>query len=278
MSKAEEYNSAIMDEILASITPDEEYKTSRKMLLAARIDDGIKAKGWKKKDLALALNKRRSEITKWLSGTHNFNIDTLFDIERVLNIELVGLNETYDEQVTIFRVAGAGSQAFYANISPGESILNDKSLPDSYRVNKPPDQKNRFQIKGIELLDVKLNCPNQPLPAQMIFHYNIGLEHKINAENKIVIVIATVDVLHEDNEARLASLRASCIFEFTNFEDFLIEGSQQVSIPDTILVTLSSVSISTIRGIMYSQFKGNFLHNAILPNADPKALIKNNCE
>jgi len=59
------------------------------MLVALRIDKGIKAKGWKKKDLALALNKQRSEITKWLSGTHNFNTDTLFDIERVLNIELV---------------------------------------------------------------------------------------------------------------------------------------------------------------------------------------------
>lgn len=140
------------------------------------------------------------------------------------------------------------------------------------------EQKFTFQFKGIEVLDVKLSCPKQPLPAQMTFHFKIGLEQKINAENKLVIVITTVDVLHEDNETRLASLRASCIFEIANFEDFLIEGSQQVSIPDTIMVTLSSVSISTIRGIMYSQFKGTFLHSAILPIVDPKAFVKNNVE
>ncbi len=89
MNKAEPYNSSILDEIFDSITPEEEEKIRKRMLLAARIDKGIKAKGWKKKDLALALNKQRSEITTWLSGTHNFNTDTLFDIERVLNIGLV---------------------------------------------------------------------------------------------------------------------------------------------------------------------------------------------
>ena len=92
MSKAEAYNSTILDGIFDSITPDEEDKIRKRMLLAARIDEGIKAKGWKKKDLALALNKQHSEITKWLSGTHNFNTDTLFDIERVLNIGLVNFS------------------------------------------------------------------------------------------------------------------------------------------------------------------------------------------
>lgn len=140
------------------------------------------------------------------------------------------------------------------------------------------EQKITFQIKRIELLDVKLNCPRQPLPAQMTFHFNIGVEHKINPDNKWVIVITTIDVLHEDNETRLASLRASCVFEIANFEEFSIEGSHQVSIPDDILVTLNSVSISTIRGIMFSHFKGTFLHSAILPVVDPKAFVKNSAE
>ena len=92
MSKAEAYNSTILDEISDSITPEEEEKIRKRMLLAARIDKGIKAKGWKKKDLAQALNKQLSEITELLSGTHNFNTDTLFDIERILNIGLVNFS------------------------------------------------------------------------------------------------------------------------------------------------------------------------------------------
>jgi hypothetical protein len=118
MSKAEEYNSSILGELLNEITPKEAEKTKKRMLLAARIDDGIKAKGWRKTDLANALNKRPSEISKWLSGTHNFNTDTLFEIEEVLSIELIMLNNTPKEQVIKFHMAvsekaqTSGSQAF----------------------------------------------------------------------------------------------------------------------------------------------------------------------
>lgn len=86
--KAEIYNSPFIDELLQGISPAELERTNKRMLLAASIDDGVKAKGWKKKDFASAMGKTPSEITKWLSGTHNFTADTLFDIERILNINL----------------------------------------------------------------------------------------------------------------------------------------------------------------------------------------------
>lgn len=49
----------------------------------------------------------------------------------------------------------------------------------------------------------------------------------------------------------------------------------QVSFPDNILVTFNSISISTMRGLMFAQFKGTFLHNAILPIIDPGSFITN---
>ncbi|MBA4411561.1 MAG: hypothetical protein C0397_19345 [Odoribacter sp.] len=140
------------------------------------------------------------------------------------------------------------------------------------------EQQFSFLLKGIELLDVKLNHLKQPLPVQTTFHFNIGLEHQINNENKLIIVVTTVDIIHEDNETRLASIKASCIYEIANFEDFLIVGSQQVSFPDTMLITLNSISLSTVRGIMFSQFKGTFLHTAFLPIIDPKTFVKNSTD
>lgn len=104
MSKAEIYHSSMLDELTESITPSESYKTRKRMLLATRIDDAIQAKGWKKKEFALALGKKPSEITKWLSGTHNFTIDTLFDIEELLGIELVSVIDSPKEQVIRFHL------------------------------------------------------------------------------------------------------------------------------------------------------------------------------
>ena len=83
-NKAEEYTSDIINQVLKEISKDDAEKIRNRMLLAAKIEDGFKAKGWKKLDFAKKLNKKPSVITKWLSGTHNFTIDTLWDIERLL--------------------------------------------------------------------------------------------------------------------------------------------------------------------------------------------------
>jgi ribosome-binding protein aMBF1 (putative translation factor) len=56
--------------------------------------DHSKSKGWKHKDLLSAIGKENSSIiTKWLSGTHNFTVDTLVELEQALNIRLIDLSK-----------------------------------------------------------------------------------------------------------------------------------------------------------------------------------------
>lgn len=88
------YNSNLIDELLDSISPLEAIKIEKKMLIAAKIDDALRAKGWKNKDLLTALGKSNpSVITKWLSGTHNFTMDTLVELEYALEINLLDIEE-----------------------------------------------------------------------------------------------------------------------------------------------------------------------------------------
>lgn len=104
MAKAINYTSDLLSGLLAEISVEEQEKTDKRMRLAARIERGIKAKGWKKSDLAIALKKQPSVISKWLSGTHNFESDTLFDIERVLNIGLVTLQDESKTQILHYHI------------------------------------------------------------------------------------------------------------------------------------------------------------------------------
>ncbi|MBK7408684.1 MAG: DUF4240 domain-containing protein [Saprospirales bacterium] len=67
------------------------------MLIAARIEDILTELGWKKKDLAARLGKHPSEITKWLSGTHNFTTDTLAEIEQATGKTLLQVSATAEE-------------------------------------------------------------------------------------------------------------------------------------------------------------------------------------
>ena len=63
-------------------------KVAAKMRTAARIADAMKAVGLSKSQFARKMGKSPSEITKWLSGTHNFTIDSLQEISAVLGVEI----------------------------------------------------------------------------------------------------------------------------------------------------------------------------------------------
>ena len=64
-------------------------QTERKMLLAIKIADAIENKGYSKSKFAKKINKNNSEISKWISGTHNFTFDTLIMLEIERNIKLI---------------------------------------------------------------------------------------------------------------------------------------------------------------------------------------------
>lgn len=83
---ARKYTSPVTNQLLGEITPVEKLQTNTKMTLAARLDDLITARGWGKSEFAEKVDKNPSEITKWLSGTQNFTIDTLAEIGVVLNM------------------------------------------------------------------------------------------------------------------------------------------------------------------------------------------------
>jgi transcriptional regulator with XRE-family HTH domain len=88
------YKNSLIEDLLKEISPVEQAKTDAKMIIAARIDEALKAKSWKNKDLLEAVGKENpSIVTKWLSGTHNFTVDTLIEIEKALNIELFAEDE-----------------------------------------------------------------------------------------------------------------------------------------------------------------------------------------
>ena len=91
--KAEIYNSELLDSMLDKISPELQKNIDRKMMLAAKIYDAMKAKGWNQKTFSEEMGKQQSEISRWLSGTHTFTSDTLWTIGDKLGIELLPVDE-----------------------------------------------------------------------------------------------------------------------------------------------------------------------------------------
>lgn len=59
--------------------------------VAARLDGVLKKQGVTQHELARRLGKRDSEISKWLSGRHNFTLSTIASIEVALGVKIVAV-------------------------------------------------------------------------------------------------------------------------------------------------------------------------------------------
>jgi len=129
-----------------------------------------------------------------------------------------------------------------------------------------------LQLKSIELLKGSISLPSVPEVSLNNFNFNISLESKADATNKILFVIVSVEIRSEDQNHVLGSLAVSCIYSIVNFDEVVkIEVDGKLNIPQPLVEILNSISISTARGVMFSTFKGTFLHNAFLPIVDPRS-------
>lgn len=138
---------------------------------------------------------------------------------------------------------------------------------------KTAEKPISFQIKGIELLDFCFNHPKELIPVQMVFNFDIKLEHKILTDNNLIAVVVTIDIRNDQKADKLGSIMVSCIFEVPELKNYTDKKSNTPNLPEVFLTTINSISLSTVRGVMFSQFRGTFLHNAILPVVDPKSFV-----
>ena len=83
-------------------------------IISDRIKQSLIHHKLKKSDLAKLMNVQPSIITRWLSGNHNFTIDTLFKIESVLDIKIFDL-PSIDNSIT-FKMS-VSSSVFTGNYS-----------------------------------------------------------------------------------------------------------------------------------------------------------------
>ncbi|MDE7461090.1 MAG: helix-turn-helix domain-containing protein, partial [Paramuribaculum sp.] len=77
------------------VSPEVRRSVNLSFLIVDRIHAILEERGLKQKDLANMLNKKESEISKWMRGTHNFTIDTISSIENVLGRPILQIAETH---------------------------------------------------------------------------------------------------------------------------------------------------------------------------------------
>jgi hypothetical protein len=136
-----------------------------------------------------------------------------------------------------------------------------------------------FKLQSIELLNGTLSLPATSNVSITSFNFTINIESKADSLNKLIFMVVNIEIRSEDQIYLLGSLSVSCIYHVINYEKIVkVLSNGKLDLPKAFLDTLNSISVSTARGVMFSTFKGTFLHNAILPIINPAQFQNANAE
>lgn len=78
-----------MDEIRCGISPEMKIQMELSVAIANRVYQILDDKGMSQKEFARLMGKTETEVSRWLSGTHNFTIATICKISAALDEEIV---------------------------------------------------------------------------------------------------------------------------------------------------------------------------------------------
>jgi len=121
-----------LEERRNKISKDIDIFVKQSFEIVDRIHEILLKQGKEQKDLAIALGKSESEISKWMSGTHNFTTKTLAKISAALGERIIQV--TKDKQPEKSTIIYLSSDMYTMNVSLGYSKIPTQLLAT---FNKP---------------------------------------------------------------------------------------------------------------------------------------------
>lgn len=76
-------------EAVDNVPEDVRLETDWSFAISDKIADALEKKGMTKKMFAKQMGKTETEISRWLSGTHNFTLRTIAKISSVLGMNVI---------------------------------------------------------------------------------------------------------------------------------------------------------------------------------------------
>ncbi len=85
----------IMDSIRKNTPADTNKQVDFGVAIANRVFDLLKERNMTQRDLAKALGKTETEVSRWLSGTHNLTLATIAKMATVLGDDIITTTQSH---------------------------------------------------------------------------------------------------------------------------------------------------------------------------------------
>jgi transcriptional regulator with XRE-family HTH domain len=111
--------SEIIKNAMAAAPADSKIFISKLGDIADRVEQLLADKGWSQKDLAQAMGKQESEVSRWLTSIHNFTLKSISKMEAALGADILQIplsGEVQSQTRYVYITAKAGSNNITAEL------------------------------------------------------------------------------------------------------------------------------------------------------------------
>lgn len=124
-------------------------------------------------------------------------------------------------------------------------------------------QTYNIRLDGIQVIEKQMF--NAAIPENENFNFDIKAQSLVNHDKKLIIIITQVSIMGLQNSLKLAHFVIAVAFIVQEFDEIIkLDGEHHV-LPNELDNLLKSISVSTARGIIFSELRGTYLNNAVLP-------------
>jgi hypothetical protein len=139
-----------------------------------------------------------------------------------------------------------------------------------------------IRFKGIELVSKKMVQAPESGTIIPLFHFDISAESRVHQSEKLLGILVNIRIKEPNKDFNLAEISVACAYLVENFEQAIILRNDGLfDVLPEVDALVKSVSISTVRGILFSEFRGTYLSEAIMPIIiitpveQPRKLVEN---
>lgn len=131
-----------------------------------------------------------------------------------------------------------------------------------------------YKLAGIRVLSLNYDDKNftpDSMPKQSTFE--LQTKFAVSKKDKGGIIYNRTKCFNgEEKEQLLFSIEIAVTFQIVNFNDYYDEKKDVFKLPNNFVILFTSLTLSTLRGILFSKLQGTLFQNILLPIVVPSQL------
>ena len=110
--------------------------------------------------------------------------------------------------------------------------------------------------------------------SKNLINYQSNFTFKINSKENIISCFVNIEMIVIETEELFSELKIENVFDIENLSDLILADDGKMKVPDALIQTIASLSISSARGVLSEKLKGTFAQNEVYPIVDLASLFK----